>query len=139
MASLREVVWDRAGGCCEYCQLPQSLTILPHALDHIISQQHGGATIESNLCLACALCNAHKGPNLAGIDPLQGRLVRLFHPRTDRGADHFHWRGAILEGRTDVGRTTVRVLAINDADRVLVRQLAIKARLLGPAKTEDTQ
>jgi hypothetical protein len=138
MASLRQIVWDRAGGCCEYCQVPQLLTILPHALDHIVSQQHGGATIESNLCLACALCNAHKGPNVAGMDPLTQRLVRLFHPRTDRWADHFHWRSAILEGQIDIGRTTVHVLAINDADRVLTRQLAIKARLFAPRSAEDT-
>jgi hypothetical protein len=68
MARLRDVVWARAGGRCEYCQFPQSLTVLPHELDHIIAQQHHGLTESSNLCLACALCNAHKGPNLAGYD-----------------------------------------------------------------------
>jgi len=129
MATLREVVWNRAGGCCEYCGWPQSLTVLPHELDHVAAQQHHGPTDESNLCLACALCNAHKGPNLSGIDPQTGQLTRLFHPRNDFWPDHFRWRGAMLEGLTDVGRVTIDVLDINAPERVLTRQLAMEAGL----------
>jgi len=127
MASVREIVWSRADGRCEYCGWPQSLTVLPHELDHIVAQQHHGATEESNLCLACALCNAHKGPNLSGIDPQTGQLTRLFHPRKDLWTGHFRWRGAVLEGSSDVGRVTIDVLKINAPERVLMRQLAIQA------------
>jgi 5-methylcytosine-specific restriction endonuclease McrA len=82
MATLREIVWERARGCCEYCQMPQSLSILPHELDHIVAQQHHGKTELENLCLACTACNARKGPNLSGIDQQTGQHVRLFDPRT---------------------------------------------------------
>jgi hypothetical protein len=133
MASPRQFVWDRAAGCCEYCRLPQSLTILPHELDHIVAQQHHGPTEPDNLCLACAVCNAHKGPNLSGIDPTSGQLTRLFHPRKDAWDDHFRWSGAVLMGLTDVGRTTIDVLAINSADRVAMRRLLTEAGLFPPS------
>jgi hypothetical protein len=125
MASIRETVWQRALGRCEYCQMPQSLTLLPHELDHIIAQQHHGATELENLALACARCNAFKGPNLTGIDPRTGLIVRLFHPRRDLWHEHFHWQGSVLEGLTDIARATIDVLAINEPERVLHRKLLI--------------
>jgi 5-methylcytosine-specific restriction endonuclease McrA len=96
--SLRLRVWERANGRCEYCQLPQSCTTLPHELDHIRARQHRGRKSLANLCLACAACNTHKGPNVAGYDPRSGRLVPLFHPRRDDWHAHFAWRGAVLRG-----------------------------------------
>jgi hypothetical protein len=129
MASLRELVWQRAGGRCEYCQLPQFLTILPHELDHIVAQQHRGLTTSENLCLACALCNSHKGPNLTGIDPVTQAITRLFHPRQDDWNVHFRWNGPVLEGLSPIGRTTIEVLAINEPARVLFRRLSIQAGL----------
>ena len=124
MAGLREVVWQRAGERCEYCRLPQSLTVLPHELDHIVAQQHHGPTSAENLCLACAQCNGHKGPNLTGIDPVTKELTRLFNPRRDLWREHFHWNGAVLQGLTAIGRTTIDVLAINDPARILIRRLS---------------
>ncbi|MBN9119708.1 MAG: HNH endonuclease [Planctomycetes bacterium] len=66
-------------------------------------------------------CNLHKGPNIAGIDPDTGQLTRLFNPRTDDWNEHFAWSGHILVGRTAIGRTTVVVLATNDAAARVVR------------------
>jgi len=134
MPSLRELVWERARGCCECCQLPQSLTILPHELDHIVAQQHHGPTDLENLCLACALCNAHKGPNLTGMDLESSQIVRLFHPRRDRWSEHFRWNGAALEALTDVGRVTIEVLLINDPARVAVRAMSMQAGLFPPIR-----
>jgi len=45
----------------------------------------------------------------------------LFHPRTDRWSDHFEWNGPYLVGKTDVGRATIDVLAINLPYRVQLR------------------
>jgi hypothetical protein len=45
----------------------------------------------------------------------------LFHPRQDVWDDHFRWSGHVLVGRTDIGRTTIAVLAINDDYRRSVR------------------
>ena len=134
MTTLREFVFDRARSACEYCEWPQSLTVLPHELDHVVAQQHHGPTDEANLCLACAQCNANKGPNLSGIDPQSGQLTRLYHPRQDKWAEHFCWRGPTLIGLTAVGRATIDVLKINAPDRVLTRQLAIEVGLFPRAQ-----
>jgi hypothetical protein len=102
--------------------MPQSAYRARFPIDHIIAQQHRGPTRADNLALACVNCNAHKGPNIAGIDPETGATVPLFHPRRDRWPDHFEWRGAELVGRTPVGRATIVVLDINDPEIVAVRK-----------------
>ena len=85
--SLRHRVWQRAGDCCEYCQLPQSLTTLPHEVDHVVARKHDGLSTPENLCLACYLCNAYKGPNIA---VLRINLPeRLEHRRLLMAADLF--------------------------------------------------
>jgi hypothetical protein len=112
--------------------MPQLAYRARFEIDHIVAQHHGGATNAENLALACQRCNAHKGPNIAGIDPLTGQLVPLFHPRQDRWTEHFEWSGAQLVGRTPIGRVTVLVLAINDPLYVLVRKM-LMAEGLFPA------
>lgn len=104
----------RAGGVCEYCHLPESISHVQFPLDHIVARQHGGQSVEDNLALACPWCNQHKGPNIAGIDPATSELTRLYNPRRDRWAEHFKWDGSLLVGLTAIGRTTVLVLSIND-------------------------
>jgi hypothetical protein len=101
--------------------MPASLDPLPFQIDHIIARQHGGETIAANLAWSCLHCNKHKGPNIAGVDPTSGELVRLFHPRRQRWERHFAWHGPVLVGRTRAGRATIRVLAINDPDAVAFR------------------
>jgi hypothetical protein len=51
--ALEELVWRRAGGRCEYCQLPHEGHELSFEIDHIIAKKHRGPTRASNLCLAC--------------------------------------------------------------------------------------
>jgi hypothetical protein len=131
-AALESLVWDRARQCCEYCQLPQSAIPLPHQIDHIIAQKHDGPTIASNLALACFACNNHKGPNLSGIDPASGKMVRLYHPRRHKWARHFRWNRPVLEGRTPIGRTTIAVLCINLPHRVALRRSLIDDALFPP-------
>jgi hypothetical protein len=62
-----------------------------------------------------------KDPTSAGIDPLTLELTRLFHPRNDSWAEHFEWRAAEIAGRASIGRTTVRVLGMNEPDFLQVR------------------
>ncbi len=115
-------VRERAREQCEYCQLPQSAFPFSFQLDHILAEKHGGETVESNLALACPHCNRHKGPNIAGVDPNSGQLVRLFHPRQDRWSEHFQWEGTYLVGKTAVGSVTIQVLAMNAHDQQIVRE-----------------
>lgn len=120
-----QAVRRRASGRCEYCRVPEATSPLKHVLDHIIARQHGGGDELENLALCCGRCNQFKGPNLAGIDPAGGAMVRLFHPRKDLWHEHFVYDGAELVGLTEVGRTTIATLAINLPIRVAVRQALI--------------
>jgi 5-methylcytosine-specific restriction endonuclease McrA len=83
-ASARQLVRERAGHRCEYCRMPERHSALSFHIDHILPRQHGGTDAIENLALACPECNLRKGPNLTGIDPDTGAVIRLFQPRTDR-------------------------------------------------------
>lgn len=120
--SIQEQVRERAAAQCEYCRLPEAHVLTPFQVEHVIAKQHRGKDTFGNLAYACLRCNLHKGPNLAGIDPRTKRLTRLFNPRRHSWSKHFRWDGAVLIGRTAIGRTTVEVLAINDPIRVALRR-----------------
>ncbi|WP_165074084.1 HNH endonuclease [Paludisphaera rhizosphaerae] len=124
--TLERRVRRRARGRCEYCRLPRFASEFTFPIDHIIARQHGGATEADNLAQSCPHCNAHKGPNIAGLDPSTGEFTRLYHPRIHRWREHFAWTGAVLKGRTPIGRTTIEVLAINDPDMVAAREALIE-------------
>jgi hypothetical protein len=128
-ATKREVA-QRAKGRCEYCLLPQAHVITPFHIEHVVAKQHGGKDILGNLAWACLRCNLHKGTNLTGIDPKTRKVTRLFNPRRQRWTKHFRQEGAVLVGITAVGRATVALLAMNDPDRVALRQELIAQELM---------
>lgn len=129
----RSLVEQRARTLCEYCQLAQEYSVLPHQIDHVRATKHHGPNTMENTCWACAQCNAAKGPNVAGYDPETGVLVPLFNPRADVWIEHFFWRGGFLVGQTAVGRATIDVLRINDSDCVEQREVLIEADLFPPS------
>ncbi|MGA2032674.1 MAG: HNH endonuclease signature motif containing protein [Thermoguttaceae bacterium] len=121
--ALRSLVRRRAGDVCEYCRFPQPASrFVAFHVEHILARQHGGTSEPDNLALACSFCNFHKGPNIASLDPDGGKLAPLFHPRRDHWTDHFAWEGTVIVGRTAIGRATVELLAMNDWQRVEVRE-----------------
>ncbi len=124
----RDRIIERAGNRCEYCHLAQAWEPFSvFHVEHVIAQQHLSDDSDDNLCLACSHCNLHKGPNLAGIDPDSiETIVPLFHPRRDDWDDHFVWDGALLLGKTAVGKATIHVLAINSAERQELRETLLE-------------
>ena len=133
-AKLQRLVRERAGDCCEYCQLPAEFAWLPFQIDHIISEKLHGPTTAENLAWSCEFCNSPKGPLAAGY--LAGKHAPLFHPRKDRWSDHFQWNGPLLVGKTDVGLATIDVLWINHPDRVNVRQGLLEEGVFPPELAE---
>ena len=126
----QQLVWHRAGDRCEYCRLHQQFEwFFRFHVEHIVARQHGGSDELDNLALACNHCNGHKGPNLSGIDPRTGKVVRLFNPTRQHWHRHFHCIGPLLIGRTTCGRATVAVLAMNLPDRNMLREQLIVAGL----------
>lgn len=127
--NLRRLVYERAGGRCEYCLLPQSAALHKHEPDHIIPRQHGGESNADNLALACFRCNRHKGPNLGSLDPNTGELVGFFNPRRHRWEEHFHIEAGAIQARTAEARVTITILKLNDEARIAERLDLIAAGL----------
>jgi 5-methylcytosine-specific restriction endonuclease McrA len=121
-ALLRSAVTARAQGRCEYCHLSEEFGFASYEVDHVIAEQHGGETELENLAYACIMCNRRKGPNIASIDPDTRMITPLYNPRTQNWDEHFrlHEDGTIT-GLTAEGRATVRLLELDEPERVQER------------------
>ncbi|MFN6514697.1 MAG: HNH endonuclease [Nostoc sp. CreGUA01] len=120
---LRQLVVKKASGRCEYCLIHQDFSIYTHEVDHIIALKHGGETIIENLALSCLSCNRHKGSDFATVDWITQEIVPLFNPRRQIWDEHFYLEGARIEGKTQIGQGTAKLLQFNVANRVLQRQV----------------
>ncbi len=123
VAVLRQQVVDRAEGCCEYCLIPQVYSLAGFEVDHIIAEKHGGLTDLENLAMSCAICNQHKGSDIASVDPETGLIVPLYHPRQQIWTEHFKIADAQIIPLTATARATVRLLRFNTPERVSERAL----------------
>lgn len=129
-AATRRRVRQRAGQRCEYCRMHEDEEPYAFHIEHVVAKKHGGSDRLSNLAWSCHNCNLAKGANLAGL--VRGQVVPLFHPRRHDWHEHFRWHGAILVGKTACGRATIRVLNINEDDRVRLRQVLIASGTFPP-------
>lgn len=115
---------------CGYCLSPQKLVMARLEIEHIIPISKGGTDDETNLWLACPICNRHKSNKITGIDPLTEEAIPLFNPRTQDWFAHFRWHndGILIEGITPTGRATVRALSLSsDPDALAVRSYWVMA------------
>lgn len=85
-------------------------------IEHLIPISQGGSNEESNLWLACPLCNRSKSDRMMAVDPDTGDTVPLFNPRTQIWSEHFRWGddGIRIIGITAIGRATVETLHLSD-------------------------
>ncbi|MGB2923670.1 MAG: HNH endonuclease signature motif containing protein [Limnothrix sp.] len=123
-------VRNMAKNRCGYCLSPQKLVMARLEIEHIIPISKGGNSEESNLWLACPICNGHKAGKIKAIDPVTKKVVALFNPRTQVWAKHFAWAedGISILGKTPTGRATVRALSLDsDFDALEVRSYWVQA------------
>ena len=120
-ASIRRLVYERANGCCEYCQTCDYNTGQAHHIEHINPQ---GANHQDNLCLSCPNCNLSKATATQALDLITGQEVALFHPRQMLWQEHFEWidNGLRLQGKTPIGRATISRLKMNQERIVRARR-----------------
>jgi hypothetical protein len=99
-------------------------------VEHIIPLAKGGTDDETNLWLACPICNGHKSDKTMGIDAVTGLMVPLFNPRLQAWSAHFVWsdNGIQIIGITPSGRATVAALhPSDDPDALEVRSYWVLA------------
>ena len=122
---IKQLVRKRAKNCCEYCRLNQADSFMPFEVDHILSLRHDGTTVSANLALSCPTCNRFKAADIGTFLDGNLRFVRLFHPRKDSWDDHFEVNKGEIVPLTRIGRATVKLLNLNDPDRIILRQVLI--------------
>jgi hypothetical protein len=125
-ASLRRLVIERAGNCCEYCLLDQEDNPFSFHIEHIIAEKHGGQTEPDNLCLSCPDCNAFKGSDIGSIDWETRLLTPLFNPCVQEWSAHFALDQMAIEPLTPEGRVTVFLLRLNSPEKLAERALLLQ-------------
>jgi hypothetical protein len=132
----RQKVYERAGGCCEYCQTCEVNIGQTMQVDHI--NPKGDDTID-NLCLSCWNCNSSKHKAVTAFDAEVGQHVPLFNPRTQRWAEHFEWiaNATLVYGLTATGRATVERLKMNRPAMVVARQRWVGSGFHPPKATSE--
>ncbi len=94
-------------------------------VDHIIPVSRGGSSALDNLAYACSGCNRHKFNRVNALDPVEQKLVALFHPRQAQWQEQFRWNEdyTLVIGLTATGRATVAALQLNRTGVVNLRKL----------------
>jgi HNH endonuclease len=123
--ALKQLVFDRAKGLCEYCRSQARFAIDPLVIDHIHPVSRGGKNIAENLALSCQTCNNYKYTKTEAVDPVTNQSVSLFHPREMLWEHHFTWNEDVTQsiGITPVGRATIALLQINRDGVVNMRRV----------------
>jgi hypothetical protein len=125
LKELKDFVFKRAKGLCEYCKSPANISSQAFVMEHIIPKSKGGKTVSENLALACQGCNNYKYNKLKGTDKLSGKKVTLFHLRKQKWKDNFVWSDDTIEilGISSTGRATVDNLKLNRPELKNLRKL----------------
>jgi hypothetical protein len=123
--ALKQLVFERANGLCEYCQSQAKFAIDPLVIEHIQPISRGGKTIAENLALACQTCNNYKYTKIEAPDPITEIVVPLFHPRQMTWLEHFTWNEdlILMIGITSIGRATVALLQTNRSGVINMRRV----------------
>lgn len=119
----KQLVYERAFGCCEYCQCLADFVPDTLPIEHIIPESKNGSNEISNLALSCHGCNGSKYDKIRGVDPTTELNVSLFNPRLQKWREHFKWNDDFSEilGLTNIGRATIATLKMNRPNVVNLR------------------
>jgi hypothetical protein len=127
--AVRDLVFRRAQGRCEFCRSPAAFAHQSFSLEHIRPRSRQGNERPGNLALSCQGCNNHKYNQTKARDPVSNEEVRLFNPRRDKWATHFAWTDDATQilGLTAIGRATVEALELNREALINLRGVLVKA------------
>lgn len=120
-SDIRQRVFERANGCCEYCQTCEVNIGQTMQVDHI--DPFASREDMNNLCLSCWSCNNYKRQAIKAPDPQTGEDAPLFNPRTQIWSEHFEWfaDSTYIHGLTPTGRATIGRLKMNRPAIVVAR------------------
>jgi hypothetical protein len=123
----KDLLINRANGCCEYCKSPSNFSSELFSVEHIVPRSLNGSDDFENLAFACIGCNIFKSNKVTGIDPISQKTVELFNPRTMVWDEYFIWdlKFTTLIGLTDISRATIQALKLNRTPLVNLRRALV--------------
>ena len=124
--TLRNIVFERAKGKCEYCLISEADTFHALQIEHIISVKHGGSSFAENLALACSVCNRNKGSDVGTYLFSSDEFIRFFNPRKDNWEEHFYLKDGLILHKTKIGEGTIKILGFNSEELVVDRKMLIQ-------------
>jgi HNH endonuclease len=126
-SSIKQAIFARAQGYCEYCKSSADFTTEPFSIEHILPLSKNGSNDFLNLALACLGCNIIKSDKTEFIDPVSLQVSSLFNPRTMLWDDHFIWDYTLTSiiGKTAIGRATIEALKLNRRPLINLRRALI--------------
>ena len=130
---IRQLVTDRAYGCCEYCMSQEKFSSQSFSLEHIYPKIFGGDDDLSNLALACQGCNNFKFTKIKILDKETNSEIFLFNPRQDKWQEHFGWNEnfTVIIALTTVGKVTINELQLN-RDNLMNQRIVYRAYGIHP-------
>jgi hypothetical protein len=125
---LRQLVTERAYGCCEYCMSQEKFSSQSFSLEHIFPKILGGVDDLVNLALACQGCNNFKFTKIKVFDKETNTDVLLFNPRQHKWYEHFKWNDnfTVVVALTPIGSVTIRELQLN-RDNLINQRIVYRA------------
>ncbi len=128
-SDIQEMVKKRDENRCRYCLSAAQYLYQTLHIDHILPISKGGTDDIENLCLSCSWCNSSKAAKVHGLDPETNKRVLLFNPRKNLWSDHFEWGvdKVSVQGKTAIGRVTVKALKMNRSGALTVRRNWVEA------------
>jgi hypothetical protein len=131
--ALRDAVFERDRGRCQYCGLSQFGHGATFHINHVVPRSKGGATAIENLVLQCPNCSLHKADRVTAVDPIGGLAVPLLHPLRDAWSEHIRVEcDGSCAGLSAVGRATVSALGMNDPIPRLARLCQLALGIIRP-------
>jgi hypothetical protein len=121
--AIKQEVYDRAAGRCEYCKCPHFFSTEPYTIEHIYPKSKGGSDELDNLAFSCFGCNLYKATKTLILDELSMQMWPVFNPRIMSWQEHFVWDVSFTEilGLTAIGRATIEALRLNRKQVVNLR------------------
>lgn len=121
---LKTALINMSKGKCAYCECKLNVESKDITIDHFLPKvENDELVVEwTNLLPSCLRCNRQKNAN----------EERIINPCQDEPKEHLAIRqnGYRLSGKSDMGKNSIRILGLNDIDRVMVPRMTIVETIL---------
>lgn len=109
---------------CAYCETDISVKAQYMEVEHYYCQHHFSEMVVDwdNLLPSCKRCNNAKSDHNVVVEP-------LVNPYFQKPADHIEVQGYSLVGKDSRGKAAVKVIHLNDSDRLMPVRIKIEEEL----------